>query len=176
MVVFNRIAVVLALVIAALSSQLPEFAQQYRQRLGGAIDELNRIIADFDADAAQRGMNGAQAIASLEANSDSFVRGRGIQMHAIELRRDRLERQLQDLETPAPLGAVVALAKNFDSGVAANVLSNFDPAVPVTLDGLVSALLGFAVGFSAIHLCAWPVRRHYRRRMARERRDHVVPT
>jgi hypothetical protein len=175
-IVFNRIAVVFALIIAALGSQIPEFAQQYRQRLGGAIDELNRIIVDFDNDAAKGGLNDAQAIASLEANADPFVRGRGVQMHQIELRRDRLQRQLQDLETPAPLGEIVALAENFDGNVATNVLSNFNPAVPVTLDGLFSAILGFAVGFSALHLCAWPIRHHYRRRrMVREGRDPVLP-
>ena len=32
-----------------LASQGPEFSQQYRQRLGGAIDELNRVVARFDS-------------------------------------------------------------------------------------------------------------------------------
>ena len=30
-----------------LTSQLPEFAQQYRQRLGGAIDALEQVMTDF---------------------------------------------------------------------------------------------------------------------------------
>lgn len=33
---------------AVLFSQAPEFAQQYRQRLGGAIDELTTSIQSFD--------------------------------------------------------------------------------------------------------------------------------
>ena len=32
-----------------VASQGPEFSQQYRQRLGGAIDELKQVIARFDA-------------------------------------------------------------------------------------------------------------------------------
>jgi len=42
--IFNRIAFALALFAAVLGSQFPEFAQQYRQRLGGALDELDRIV------------------------------------------------------------------------------------------------------------------------------------
>src|SRR5208337_2052173 len=41
----RRLAVAIAL-IAGL-----EFAQQYRQRIGGALDELRRIVAEFDAEA-----------------------------------------------------------------------------------------------------------------------------
>jgi hypothetical protein len=173
--IFNRFALFLALVVAIFSSQLPEFAQQYRQRLGGAIDELNHIVADFDADAARQGMDHSDGIASLEANADPFIRGRGVQMREIASRRDRLERQVHDLDNAQPIGEFLALGENFDGGVAANVLSDFEPAVPVTLGGLSSALLGFVAGLAAIHLCAWPVRRHYRRRVARTRRNPAFP-
>jgi hypothetical protein len=167
--IFNRIALVLALFVAVLGSQFPEFAQQYRQRLGGALDELDRIIQQFDSDAATRGMNSDQGIGALEANSDPFVRGRGVQMREIESRRDRLARQLQDLSAAKPLSGFLVLARNLDSSVASNVLSDFKPAVPLTFDGLLSALIGFLAGLSAIHLCAWPIRRHYRRRLAHRR-------
>ena len=172
---FNRFALLLALVIAIFSSQLPEFAQQYKQRLGGAIDELNRIIQAFDADASQQNMDRAGGIAALEANVDPFVRGRGVQMHEIELRRAHLQKQLQDLQSPQPFGRFIALTENFDRAVATNVLSDFEPAVPVTLGGFLSAFLGFLVGLSAIHLCAWPVRRHYRRKnSARQQRPFAT--
>ena len=48
----GRLAVGIAAAAGALTaSQLPEFAQQYRQRLGGALEELRQVVADFDADA-----------------------------------------------------------------------------------------------------------------------------
>src|SRR4051794_34155941 len=62
----RRIAVLIGLFFAVVASQLPEYAQQYRQRLGGAIDELNALIARFDAEAAQSGMNEEQGIAHLQ--------------------------------------------------------------------------------------------------------------
>ncbi len=51
--ILKRLVFALALFLATLASQVPEYAQQYRQRLGGAVDELTRIIAAFDADAAR---------------------------------------------------------------------------------------------------------------------------
>ena len=40
----HPVAFVIGLLLGFALSQTPEFAQQYRQRLGGAIDELQRIV------------------------------------------------------------------------------------------------------------------------------------
>ena len=50
------ISFALSLLGAALATQAPEFAQQYRQRLGGAIDELRGMVAQFDAEASFCGL------------------------------------------------------------------------------------------------------------------------
>jgi hypothetical protein len=49
------ILVAISVVFAALFGQAPEFAQQYAQRLGGAIDELDRIVRHFDEDSRRSG-------------------------------------------------------------------------------------------------------------------------
>ena len=50
----GRLIVIVAAALGGVgASQLPEFAQQYRQRLGGALEELTRIVAEFDASAAR---------------------------------------------------------------------------------------------------------------------------
>ncbi|MEC7965452.1 MAG: DUF2937 family protein, partial [Pseudomonadota bacterium] len=41
---------------AAVTAQFPEFSQQYAQRLGGAVDELTAVVADFDASAQASGL------------------------------------------------------------------------------------------------------------------------
>jgi hypothetical protein len=46
----RRFALAVAVLARLIGSQAPEFAQQYRQRLGGALEELNRIIAEFEAE------------------------------------------------------------------------------------------------------------------------------
>jgi hypothetical protein len=50
----RRLALAIAVLAGLIGSQGPEFAQQYRQRLGGALEELHRIIAEFDAEAQRR--------------------------------------------------------------------------------------------------------------------------
>ena len=47
----RRLALAIGLVCGLLGTQAPEFAQQYRQRLAGAVDELSRVVATFDAEA-----------------------------------------------------------------------------------------------------------------------------
>ncbi len=55
-------------------------AEQYRQRLGGAIDALAAVVARFDSDSQQQGLTEQGGIDRLRANTDPFVRGRGTQM------------------------------------------------------------------------------------------------
>ena len=49
--IVRAVALGVGVLCGALASQAPEFAQQYRQRLGGALDELTAIVAQFDDDA-----------------------------------------------------------------------------------------------------------------------------
>ena len=65
--VFRRIALSFALIVGMAMTQLPEYAEQYRQRLGGAIDELSAIVARFDSDSSQQGL-------TEQGNSYAFLR------------------------------------------------------------------------------------------------------
>ncbi|MEO1364377.1 MAG: DUF2937 family protein, partial [Pseudomonadota bacterium] len=47
---------------AALTSQFPEYSQQYTQRLGGAVDALAEVVADFDASARAEGLSREAAL------------------------------------------------------------------------------------------------------------------
>ena len=49
---FRRLSMAIGLLCGLAATQAPEFAQQYRQRLAGAVDELSRIVNQFDAEAA----------------------------------------------------------------------------------------------------------------------------
>jgi hypothetical protein len=160
----RRMAVLIGLFFAVVASQLPEYAQQYRQRLGGAIDELNALIARFDAEAAQSGMNEEQGIAHLQQSEDRFVQERGDQMRDAIMRRDRLARQSGDFANAGPVGRMLVLAEDFDPTVAARAYQAYEPAVPTTSEGLIAALVGFIFGGGLIHLIAWPLRRRRLRR------------
>ena len=52
----RTVAIVGGAALAVVLSQFPEYAQQYTQRLGGAVDELRRQTQSFDQDAAEGGL------------------------------------------------------------------------------------------------------------------------
>ncbi len=157
--IFRRIVVFLALVCGLVLSQIPEFAQQYRQRLGGALDELHTILNQFDSEALQEGLSRHQGIQKLENSLDRLVQGRGQSLETIETREAKLSRQLEDLSNGKSVSRLLALGSAIDSDVAARALRSYEPAVPVTSEGFVIGFGGFVVGWLLIHAIAWPLRR-----------------
>src|ERR687890_2919649 len=93
----RTMAAALGLVGGVVASQGPEVAQQYRQRLGGAIDELRRVAQRFEADAGANGHSRDTAVDRLRTNPDNLVSRQGDAMRANIERLDRLERQRQAL-------------------------------------------------------------------------------
>jgi hypothetical protein len=161
----RRLALFFAMIFGVIGAQFPEYAQQYRQRLGGAIDELNTIIARFDQDAAQSGLTEHDGITRLQQNPDVFVQGRGDQMNDIVARRDKLVRQAQTYTDSGRIKRVWELATQADPYIAWRAYETFEPGVPVTTEGFVSAAIGFVVGWGLIRLLGWPIERHHRRRL-----------
>lgn len=156
---FRRFALAVGLVFAVLLSQLPEFTQQYRQRLGGAVDEMTAAIAQFDQEASAQSLNRDQGIARLEANSDTLAQQRGESVAATVERRDRLDRQREALATAGPVSQYAVLADGLDRGIARQAFGDYQPAIPTTTGGFVAAGVGLLVGWLLTHLVALPVRR-----------------
>ena len=73
----RRLAFAIAVLAGLIGSQAPEFAQQYRQRLGGALGELNRIVSEFDSEVQRVNLSRAEALQRLEDNADPLARERG---------------------------------------------------------------------------------------------------
>jgi hypothetical protein len=138
---------------------MPEYAQQYRQRLGGAVDELARVMAEFDADARRFGMTREQGVARLSDNTDKFVNERGVRLREESARLARLERQLATLRTAGPFARIASVASEADPVVARRAWANFEPAVPLTTEGAVLGGGGFLAGYGVFHAILWPFRR-----------------
>lgn len=152
------------------TSQAPEFAQQYRQRLGGAVDELRRVVMDFDRDAATAGLDRGKAIATLQGDGQRIVQLRGDSIAGTVARYERLSAQQQAFEASGPLGRIEAVFSSPDPELVGATWNVYEPAVPTTLAGAVTA----GIGFLAVYLLAGlgtiatgPLRR--RRRKLRER-------
>ena len=164
---FRRFAFAIGLVFAILASQLPEFTQQYRQRLGGAIDELAAAIAEFDQQSSAQSLSRDQGIARLEANGDTLARQRGETVAATVVRKDRLDRQREALSTAGPVSQYAVLADGLDPGIARQTFGDYQPAIPTTTGGFVAAAVGLMVGWLLTHLVALPVRRRRADRVER---------
>ncbi|NKM55057.1 DUF2937 family protein [Rhizobium anhuiense] len=141
------IAIVAGLAGGTVFSQAPEFAQQYRQRIGGAIDELRVIVEDFNAQAAEHHLDRQQALNAYAQSSDGFLRDRGVSMRSTITRYDTLLSQQLHLGTAAPVAKPFVLLGNADDVVFANTWRDFVPGVPVSFAGLVWGAIGFIGGW-----------------------------
>ena len=161
--ILRRLALGFALFCGVLASQLPEFAQQYRQRLGGALDELTAIVAQFDADAAERRHGSARRRSPrskpMPTSSPATAAAPcGQTIH----RRDRLAGQDTKFRTAGPFVRLAVFAEDFDPQIARRAWAAFEPATPVTAEGFACAGAGALVGYSALRLLAAPFRRRRR--------------
>ena len=144
------ITLLVAIVMGCLFSQAPEFQQQYRQRLGGALDEVTREVERFAEDARTSGLSAGEAITRLKANADDVARKRGIAAEDTIARKERLERQQQIFADASIVGRLTALVVDYDPMLAAGTWASFRPAVPTTLDGLAAGLFGAGIGLFAV--------------------------
>ncbi len=165
--IVGRLALFFAMVFAIATTQLPEYMQQYRQRLGGAIDELAAIIEQFDKDSAAEGLSEADGIARLKANPDPLAKARGAAMTATVARLAKLERSAAALDNPDRFVRWETFPSTFDTRVAARAYEAYQPAVPTTADGFVAGLVGFLIGGGLVHVLALPIR--YRHKLFRGR-------
>ena len=135
---FRAVVFVLALLAAMTSSQVPEFAQQYRQRLGGAIDELARILTHFDEDAARSGYDRAGALALMARDAEQLVRDQAGRMREDIDRYSRLVEQQQAFSKSGPFGRLAAFFADFDTPLVENTMHDFEPAniTPSSVVGL----------------------------------------
>ncbi|KLK90388.1 hypothetical protein AA309_25885 [Microvirga vignae] len=157
------IAFGLGLLGGVAASQGPEYAQQYRQRLGGAIDELKRVIAQFDADAQANGETQDSAIARLRSNPDTLVSRQGAAVQANVERLERLQSHREVMMQAGPFARIALMVREGDGDVMEATYRDFEPAMPVTEEGVISTVIGFIVVWGGILLIAGFLRSLFRR-------------
>lgn len=145
-----RIAAMAMGIVGALgASQGPEFAQQYTQRLGGAIDELETIVERFDDSAAGVGLGREDALARLEADEEVLVRSQGQSARLTVARLENLRDQRERLSEAGDFSRVLTLLRVADPQIAQRAYLEYRPALPVTSEGMLAAGLGFVLSWLA---------------------------
>lgn len=142
---------VLALAIGLMSglagAQIPEFAQQYRQRLGGAVDELRRVVTRFDDGARASGLSREGAVRKLTDNADPLVQRQGEAQGEVAARLARLEDQRRAYDQAGPFGRLLIFVRDADPGLARATYLDYEPAWPATTEGAVAGGGSFAIGW-----------------------------
>lgn len=167
---FRLPVILIALAFGATGSQFPEYVQQYTQRLGGAVDELKGFVEQFDRDATSAGLTRNEALKEYDRPGSVFLDKRGESVVQTIRRYERLFAQKLMIDKSGPVGRLVAFLEKVDSDIAQKTFDDFEPAVPVTLEGGLFAAGGF---FAAI--LAWMGIRGTGRAVVRKRRKAGVP-
>lgn len=150
MMIGRILAMAIGLIAALAASQLPEFAQQYRQRLGGAIEELGRVVGRFDDSAQASGLSRDQAITRLGEQPDPLVRREGEAIGGAAERLAQLKRQREDFAGAGSFERLLVFIRQVDPGLARATYLDFEPAVPATTEGVIAAGAGFVGGWGGM--------------------------
>jgi len=146
---------------AATTAQFPEYSQQYIQRLGGAVDALGKVVADFDASATASGLSREEALTQLQGTD--FLERRRADMTRTVTRYTQLNHDLEVLKGQGPFTRAYNARRFSDPEIAKAAWQAFQPAIPVNFAGLSFAGVGFFLGLLAFSLLGgllcWPFRR-----------------
>lgn len=135
-----------AVIGAVLLSQLPAFADQYRQRLGGRLDQAEVQVARLVAAARAEEMSLSAYVERFRGNPDSVVRRQGGVLVAEIADRDRLRAAAAAYDRSAPVARPLVLLARLDANLARAVLDDFVPALPLQAAGLLYAMAGLLAG------------------------------
>lgn len=137
---------VLAVVAGATAlSQFPEFSQQYLQRLAGQVDALRLVVVGFDATAAANGLTRDAALAQITGTP--FLDDQRADMGETFARYDQLSGNLAALRAANPMQRLTMPQRLADPQTLAATWDDFRPAMPVTLDGGLCAVIGYLAGW-----------------------------
>lgn len=146
-----------AALCAAALSQFPAFSDQYVQRLGGQVDALTQVAADFDASAERTGLTRAQALQDLSGSA--FREAHSQDMQQVFRRLDHARNDLQMLRLAGPLERMLLPHRLRDPQTLTATWGDFRPAIPVTADGLIAAGIGFAFSWLGLGFAGRLLRR-----------------
>ena len=158
---FRILCVMGAVAGAAGLSQFPEFSQQYLQRLAGKVDALGLVVAEFDATATLNDLTREAALAELTGTR--FLTDRQADLRRTFAQYDTLAANLDELRAATALARLTMPQRFGDGETLQATYADFRPAMPVTVDGAISAGVGYVAGWGVtallLSLLVWPFRR-----------------
>lgn len=148
--IFSLLDRICAVVGALAFSQVPEFIQQYLQRLGGHVAELNHQIQIITYNAAASGKNLDQYIHKFKMSGDIDFVHQGEMMQEMALRYQTLLHNLQEIQQATAWGRGIKFFYHIDFIIARETMHHFVPGVSFSLEGMVYGLVGLMFGWMLI--------------------------
>jgi hypothetical protein len=136
--ILDRIILLAAIMLAAC---IPSFIAQYRQRLGGRLDQVRSDLAPFQA-IADHNFGGSlpKLIEHHIASQDATFHQEGVAVQAMVDAAARLQEATQALNTDL-IHQCLYLVSRSDSGLVQSTWSVYQPGFTLTLQGAVFALV-----------------------------------
>ncbi|MCR9072265.1 MAG: DUF2937 family protein [Alphaproteobacteria bacterium] len=154
---FFFIAVVLVGLIGG--SQIPSFVDAYAQRLGGAVDELDRQVAAHRAEAAAQNLTLEAYLERHRTNADPAIQGSGRTLTAMVARLAELREALAALNAAGPWSRPAVAMAHSDADILANAYADWRPSL--TIDprwGAIGAVLAWMLFWTVSTLLAFGFR------------------
>ena len=145
----------LSIVAGALfGSQIPEFIQQYTQRLAGHVDELQKMVNQLQGMAALSHKSLEQYIQKFRDNADPDFVQQGNFMEGLVLRLGELKGALVHLTEGSAWMRSFYFFKELQSDIAQSTYHAFQMGINFSAEGLFFACGGMVLGW-AIYRFLW---------------------
>ena len=148
----KAIYLTVAILGAVAMSQFPEFQQQYKQRMGGTLDELNRQVLALDGRAADAGLDRYDYIRRFLESPDAAVKSEGEHLSDMLGRQLRVRQAIDEMDNAKEVMLLITVLFHLDLPTAQATFDNYKPAIPITISGGFHALAGFVIGYLLVGL------------------------
>lgn len=145
----DRLSVVVG---AFVGSQIPQFMQQYTQRLAGHVEALQKLINQLQQIASFSHKTLNQYIQKFRESTDPDFTRQGDFMQGIITRWEELNQTLEHLtQSPFWLRPYYFL-KDFQPDIARSTFDSYQPGFNLTIEGLCYAGAGMILGWALFQM------------------------
>lgn len=140
-------------VMFILGVQLPEFMQQYQQRLGGHLSEARSQLSQFET-IAQQHFNGSLTtmISRYKDNSEASIVSTGELIERLTMRVDYLASHLAQIKQTDYFNSAAQFLWHLDKQIALATAKHFSMAIPLTLNAIATGATLAITGLLLKHL------------------------
>jgi hypothetical protein len=145
---FDRFFVVLG---AFMGSQIPEFMQQYTQRLGGHVDELSHLLKMVKQSAALSNKNMETYIQKFMTQGDPDFVHQGEFMSSLLSRWEQLSNSLARVMESSIWAKPYVFFTNVDGEIFTSTAKSFQSGFALTIEGVVYTAFGAIITLLIYH-------------------------